>query len=366
MKKQHKILLAAGGTGGHLFPAIAVAEELERRKIPAHLITDQRCAKYLTPDLPVESHIINIHIKMSGLIAKIKSLTALLFACFHAIILLRKIKPSLVIGFGGYPSFPSLFAAILLGVPIVIHEQNCFFGKSNRIFARFAKIIALSYKETKNINPKFKNKIIFTGDIVRSKIYNLPPKKTFGGKRFHLFIVGGSQGAQIFSKLVPSAIKKLKKLNPQLNISITQQAAKTDQDTISKIYTKLGIKHELAEFFHNMPELYKKSQLVIARSGASTIGELTAIGLPAIFVPFPYAAEDHQYFNAKALADSGAAWCYRQEKISDSILAQKIHELTTNKKLLEKASIELLSRKNNGAEYLVDTVLEINEVFLKS
>jgi UDP-N-acetylglucosamine--N-acetylmuramyl-(pentapeptide) pyrophosphoryl-undecaprenol N-acetylglucosamine transferase len=360
MKKQRKILLAAGGTGGHLFPAIAIAEELAKRKISAHLITDQRCAKYLTPDLPVEAHIINIHMKMSGLIAKIKSLAALILACFHAIILLHKIRPNLVIGFGGYPSFPSLLAAILLGIPIVIHEQNCFFGKSNRIFARFAKLIALSYKETKNINPKFKSKIIFTGDIVRSKIYNLPPKKSFSGKNFHLFIVGGSQGAQIFSKLVPNAIKKLKKLNPKLNISITQQTSKADQASVSQIYAKLGIKHELAEFFHNMPEIYKKSQLVIARSGASTIGELTSIGLPAIFVPFPYAAEDHQYFNAKALADNGASWCYRQEEISDSILSEKIHELTTNKKLLEQASIALIARKNNGAEYLVDTVLKIN------
>jgi UDP-N-acetylglucosamine--N-acetylmuramyl-(pentapeptide) pyrophosphoryl-undecaprenol N-acetylglucosamine transferase len=360
MDQKTTILLAAGGTGGHLFPAITVAEELQKSKASVHLITDRRCEKYLTPDLPITAHIIDLHIKMSGLIAKIQSATKLLLACFRAIILVRKLKPSVIVGFGGYPSVPAMMAGVLLNIPIIIHEQNCFFGKSNRLFAKFAKVIALSYKETKNIDKKFESKLIFTGDIVRSKIYNLPTKKNFNAKIFHLFVVGGSQGAKIFSELVPDAIEKLKKLNPDIEISVTQQAAKIDQANISKIYNKLKIKHELAEFFHNMPEIYSKSHLVIARSGAGTIGELTAIGLPAIFIPFPHAAQDHQYFNAKALADSGASWCYKQNEISASILADKLSELILDRKLLTATSKKLLTRKSNGCKYLVDTVLKIN------
>lgn len=359
MNKNPIILLAAGGTGGHLFPAIAIAEELKKSKASVHLITDLRCEKYLTADLPITPHIINLHINMSGLRAKIKSITKIMVACFKAIILVRKLKPNVIVGFGGYPSFPAMAAGVLLNIPIIIHEQNCFLGKSNRIFARFAKIVALSYKETKNIDAKFKPKLVLTGDVVRSQIYNLPAKKNFSTKSFHLFVVGGSQGAKIFSTLIPDAITELKKLNPNVSISITQQAAKADQADITKIYKKLGITHELSEFFHNIPEIYKKSHLAIARSGAGTIAELTSIGLPAIFIPFPYAAEDHQYFNANAITESNAGWCYRQSKISALILAKKLNELAQNRKMLEEASKNLLSRKSDGSRHLADTVLKI-------
>ena len=189
MNQNPTILLAAGGTGGHLFPAIALAEELKNSKASVHLMTDFRCTKYLTPDLPLTPHVINLHINMSGLTAKIKSMTQLILACIRAITLVRKIKPNVIVGFGGYPSFPAMTAGVLLNIPIIIHEQNCFLGKSNRIFARFAKIIALSYKETKNIDEKFKSKLILTGDAVRSQIYNLPAKKNFNTKNFHLFVV---------------------------------------------------------------------------------------------------------------------------------------------------------------------------------
>lgn len=359
MIKKKVILLAAGGTGGHLFPAIALAEELYKTETDIHLITDLRCRKYLTPDLPITPHIINLYLKTSGLPGKIKSAFQILFACLKSIILIRRIKPDIIIGFGGYPSFPPMAAAKLLNIPMIIQEQNCFLGKSNRFFANSAKLIALSYKETDNININFKSKLVFTGNIIRSAIRNLPEKKDFNTQNFHLFIFGGSQGAKIFSTLVPDAIEELKKLNPAIKLEIIQQVASSEKKQLAKHYNKIGVKYELSEFFHNMDKIYEKSQLVIARSGASTIAELTSIGLPAIFIPLPHAMEDHQYFNAKAIEDSNAGWCYRQTDISAIILAKKINELIHDRNLLSNASKNLLNRKSDGAKYLADTVLKI-------
>lgn len=357
MKNKKTVLLAAGGTGGHLFPAIALAEKLT--KLNVHLVTDLRCQKYLTSDLPATPHIVDLHLKMSGIKNKVISLFKLLTACLQSIRLIRTLKPNLIIGFGGYPSFPTMAAATILRIPTIIHEQNNFLGKSNRFFAQFAKLIALSYKETANIDIKFKPKLLFTGDIVRSAIHDLPEKTNFQTKTLHLLVFGGSQGAKIFSSLIPDTLAYLKKINPLLSLSITQQAPYAEQQYLAKSYDDLNIKHELAEFFHNMPELYNKSQLVIARSGASTIAELTNVGLPAIFIPYPHASEDHQYFNAQALANNNASWCYRQADISASLLAQKLNELIMNRTLLENASKKLLSRKNDGASYLANTVLKI-------
>ncbi|MDG1436945.1 MAG: undecaprenyldiphospho-muramoylpentapeptide beta-N-acetylglucosaminyltransferase [Rickettsiaceae bacterium] len=359
MAKSKTVLLTAGGTGGHLFPAIALSQELSKSNVNVHLSTDLRCKKYLTEDVPAVTHLIDLHIKTSGIKNKITSLFKLFFACLKALRLIYTIKPNLVIGFGGYPSFPVMAAATLLRVPTIVHEQNNFLGKSNRIFAKFAKIIALSYKETANIDIKLKNKTLFTGDIIRSEIRELPEKNNFDDKTFHLLIFGGSQGAKVFSSLVPEAIRCLKNINPHVDIAITQQAALAEQEYLSKSYDDLNIKYELAEFFYDMPNLYAKSQLVIARSGASTIAELTNIGLPAIFIPYPYAAEDHQYFNAKALTDTSASWSYRQPDISAPVLANKLNELITDRSFLKIASKNLLSRKNNGAVLMATTVLKI-------
>ena len=177
MSNKKTIILAAGGTGGHFFPAIALAEELAKSKHDIHLITDRRCKKYITKEMPIIPHIANLHIKMSGLFNKIKSAYQLVISCLKTIILFLKIKPSIVVGFGGYPSFPAMLAASFLRITIIIQEQNCFLGKSNRIFAKHAKYIALSYKETSNISSENKNKIIHTGDIIRESIKNLPKKK---------------------------------------------------------------------------------------------------------------------------------------------------------------------------------------------
>lgn len=363
MNKNKTIILTAGGTGGHLFPAIAMAEELNTRGIFVHLITDLRCKKYLSDKIPATIHIIDLHIKTAGIKNKVISIAHGIKAFIKAFILLRKTKPDMIIGFGGYPSFPSMFAAMILKIPMIIQEQNCFLGKTNRFFAKHARIIALSYKETINLDhslQELSQKLLFTGNIIRLSVKNKSvEEKDFSCDKLHLFVFGGSQGAKIFSTLVPEAISELKKLNPDIKLSITQQVSQEEKNKLEKCYDEMNIPHELSDFFYNIEEIYDKSQLVIARSGASTVAELSNIGLPAIFIPFPYAAEDHQYFNAKAVADNGASWCYREANISAAILAKKLNELIMNRNLLKEASIKLLERKTDGAKKFADTVLEI-------
>lgn len=361
MNNKKTIVLAAGGTGGHFFPAIALAEELAKSVPNIHLITDRRCEKYITKNMPVIPYITDLHIKMSGIFNKIKSIYQLITACIKTMILFFKLKPSVVIGFGGYPSFPAMLAASFFKIPIIIHEQNCFLGKSNRIFAKKAKVIALSYKETTNVSSAYKDKIIYTGDIIRETIKNLPEKQSFNSKVFNIFVFGGSQGAHIFSTLIPEAIQFLKKLAPEIKIRITQQVTDEYKLQILQTYKKIGIECELENFFYNIHDIYLNSDLVIARSGASTIAELTTIGLPAIFIPFPYSAEDHQTFNAMALVKDNASWCYNQKDITPEILAKKLYELITNRNVIQHASKNLLKRKTNGTKYLTDTVLKIIE-----
>ncbi|WP_425362293.1 undecaprenyldiphospho-muramoylpentapeptide beta-N-acetylglucosaminyltransferase [Candidatus Tisiphia endosymbiont of Mystacides longicornis] len=353
------IIVVGGGTAGHLFPAIALAEELVKRGYKLHLITDVRCQKYLTEDLPLIPHIINFRLPPKGLFNKFKLLICLLFMIFKMLLLLVQVKPCVIIGFGGYPSAPPLIAAVLLRIPIVIYEQNCFIGKVNRLFLKWARRVALTYEETKNYNIVDYNKKLVIGNIVRDNVKKLKVKDNFSNDIFRILIFGGSQGAKVFSTLIPEAIKILVQSNPDIKLHITQQAPPEDLDNIAKIYSELNIPHKVADFFYDMDQQYANQELVISRAGASTISELSYIGLPAIFIPLPFATENHQFYNAKALEDSGAGWCFEQNKIIAEKLADKLLVLIKNRDILERASCELLKRKNDGSNILADTVEEI-------
>lgn len=359
MSNKKKILLSAGGTGGHFFPAISLAEELTNLSCDVHIITDNRCKKYLNNDSSFTSYIVDLYISSNGLFNKIKSGFKVIFSCLKAYFLVKKIAPDVVVGFGGYPSFPAMFASKLLKIPMVIYEQNSFLGNANSFFKDYTKIIALSYKDTKNISKKYKKKTVLVNEIVRPAIKSLPKKNNFNVKIFTILVFGGSQGAKIFTDLIPSAIEIVKKANPEFKIRIIQQVKKSEESKLASYYKSIGVSYELAEFFDNMPENYKKSQLVISRSGASTIAEISAIGLPAIFIPLPNSKEDHQYFNAKSIANINGSWCYRQDQITPQKLAKKIHRIISDRSYLITASKNLLSRDNSASDNLANTVLKI-------
>ncbi|MCX4083532.1 undecaprenyldiphospho-muramoylpentapeptide beta-N-acetylglucosaminyltransferase [Rickettsia hoogstraalii] len=368
-----KIILVAGGTGGHFFPAVALGEELVKRGYEVHFITDLRCKKYINQDMKVIFHILDLKRSINIFLF----LPNLSIAILKAIKLLYNIRSSAIIGFGGYPVIAPMFAAIFLRVPIIIHEQNSYLGKVNKFFASFAKKIAISYEDVKNLPEFAKSKIVVTGGIVRENIRNVCHSREGGNLEklslvprfrgddikkskdniFTIFIFGGSQGAKLFSELIPASIQILIQKEPKLKLHIIQQAALDDQEKIKDIYSKLNINYEFAEFFDNMALKYKEADLVISRAGASTIEELTYIGLPAIFIPLPSAADNHQYYNAKLLADKKAGWCLEQNNISAGKLADKILDLINNPKILEDASQNLLKRRKEG-QVLLSNLIE--------
>ncbi|WP_316355059.1 undecaprenyldiphospho-muramoylpentapeptide beta-N-acetylglucosaminyltransferase [Candidatus Trichorickettsia mobilis] len=356
MKKS--IILAAGGTGGHLFPAIALGEELIKRGYTVHLITDLRCQKYLTSDLKLITHVIDFKLDTKSLLTKIKSVMRMMLSTLKALLVIVKNNASIIIGFGGYPSFPPMLAGILARIPLVIHEQNCFMGKTNITLARFAKVIALSYQETKNVS-HYQDKIVITGDIIRNHIRNIPTKNNFNNVLFRILVIGGSQGARIFSTLIPESITILMTQHPNIKLQVTQQVLKEDYDAVNSLYASLGISYQLSDFFHNIAELYGNSELIIARAGASTIAELTTIGLPAIFIPFPHAAENHQFYNAQAVQNQKAGWCFEQHSVTPTQIANKIFELISDRSILTSTSRNLLQRKSKGHKILADTVEKI-------
>lgn len=355
------IILAAGGTGGHLFPAISVGEKLIKiDKVKTCLVTDFRCKKFLPVDLKIPTYFIDIHLKMNNPLNKLKSLFNLANACIKALFLVFKLKPSIVVGFGGYPSFPILLAARILRIPVIIHEQNCFIGKINRFFANYAKVIALSYPQTYNAKNFDETKIIVTGNMVRAEICKIDNHYNAHSEEFNILVLGGSQGAKIFTDIMPDVIKQLLKLDNNLKINIIQLVSVNDKKYLENEYDKLGVKYQLSDFFHNMAEIYSKINLVISRSGAGTIAELSYLGIPAIYIPFPYATDDHQYLNAQAIVDIKGGWCYRQDTISAHILSQDIYKLISDRNLLASTSQNLrLQSKNDAAKHLVDTVLKI-------
>ncbi|MFK7968532.1 MAG: undecaprenyldiphospho-muramoylpentapeptide beta-N-acetylglucosaminyltransferase [Rickettsiaceae bacterium] len=354
------ILLTAGGTGGHFFPAIALAEELSlHQDLEVHISTDNRCKKYLTSDIKIKTHIVDLYISLQGVFKKLKLPFIVLLSLIKALILILQLKPKLIIGFGGYPSFPIMFVGRLLFIPTVIYEQNSFFGKSNKFFAKNAKIIALAYEETQNLPKEYLSKTLITGDLVRNSIKNLEQKSFSDNSVFNLLIIGGSQGAKVFSTLVPEAIRALLTKYPDIRINVIQQVQKDDQESVRKIYDDLKINHTISDFFYDIHSHYKNCHLLIARAGATTIAELTYLGLPAIFIPLPSAADDHQYYNTKALQDSNSSWFYRQSDLTPEILANKLHNLIIDPNLIKQAAINILKRKTDGTKYLADTVLKI-------
>ncbi len=350
------IFVVGGGTGGHLFPAIAVAEKLKSRGYNMHLITDDRCAGYLKNHQALQAYIINSSRLGTGIFGKISTIYFILLAVIKSFAILRKTKAKLIIGFGGYVAFAPIFCAYILGIPIILHEQNCFLGKVNRWFASKAKKLCLTFEETSNI-PNGSN-ILVTGNPVREEIlsWKTKPKKS---DAFKILVTGGSQGAAVFSKIIPEALKLVKETMPKLHLEVTQQARPEDLLATRELYTKAEIKSNIAEFFYNMPELLEDTDLVIARSGASTIAELIALSKPAILVPYPFAAERHQHFNAEVIEKNGGGWCIDQNILTPAVLADKITAIINGQNILAKASKNLKKLQKDSANIIADTAEKI-------
>jgi UDP-N-acetylglucosamine--N-acetylmuramyl-(pentapeptide) pyrophosphoryl-undecaprenol N-acetylglucosamine transferase len=350
---QNPIILVAGGTGGHLFPAMAVENALHQKGYPAFILTDLRGAKHIDAKDLLEHRLSISHNNAFGkAIGFIKDYLS-------AKKLFKKIKPRKVIGFGGYPSLAPLWAASSLNIPIIIHEQNALLGKANRYLASKAQKIALSFVHSQGIQNQFLPKCVFVGNPVRHQILDIShaPKKTHN-EHFQILVTGGSQGAKIFSDIFPHAIGLLPK-ELQSQIKMTQQVRPEYMDSTKEAYTNTAAQIELAPFFNNIGEKILASDLIICRAGASTIAENLVLGAAGIYVPLPSSAENHQFINAQRIKDMGAGALIEQQLLNPKSLATEIQRYFYNQDLI--VDFRKQAKENacpNAAENLANLIIE--------
>ena len=352
-------VLAAGGTGGHMIPAHALAAELKGRGHGVMLITDDRGARFpgLFQGMPVQ--ILPAGRLGGGPIQLLKALVAVVKGRREAKSLYRDFDPKVVVGFGGYPAFPSLLAASAMKIPTVLHEQNAVLGRVNRLLAADAVAIGTAYDEVGRLRVKDQEKVVLVGNPVRQEITRLgempfPPFDEFAPLR--LLVTGGSQGASVLSAVVPAGLGMLE---PSLRrrLQVVQQCRPEDIEIVRKFYADLGIPAELMTYIEDMPAKIADAHLVIGRAGASTVAELTAAGRPAILVPYAAATDDHQSFNAREMVKAGGARAIAEENFTPQVLARQVEALSMDPVALANAAARALSvGRPHAARDLADLV----------
>jgi len=322
-------VLAAGGTGGHLIPAFALAAELHERGHHVALITDERGAK-----IPGKPDYLSAHVLPAGRFGKNplhwpRGIGAVLEGRQMALRVFDAFEPSAIVGFGGYPALPALLAALSAKVPSVIHEQNAVLGRVNRLLAGRVDAIATSYPEVARLKPKFAGKTFLVGNPVRAEVLALRdqdyPALT-EASLLRVLVTGGSQGASILSQIVPDGVAMLP---PALRsrLQVTQQCRAEDLDAVRERYASHDIPAELGTYFEDMHERLADTHLFIGRAGASTIAELTAVGRPGILIPLPIATDDHQAANTREITKAGGARMIRQEAFTPKELAKQLQAM---------------------------------------
>lgn len=313
------VMLAAGGSGGHMFPAEALAAELLARGWAVALVTDDRGSAFNARLPQVTVYRIRAASPSGGLFGKIKGAWQLFRGLAGARQIIRKQRPSVVVGFGGYASVPTVMAATAAGVPAVLHEQNAVLGRANRMLAGRVQAIATGFAKLTHVSAADAAKVNHTGNPVRSAACDLAGRSYIlpaDGQPLSLLVLGGSQGATVLSEVIPKAMALLP-ADKRARLKIAQQCRAEDIDPVRAAYKDLGMHPELSTFFADAPLRLARCHLAIARAGASTAAELTAIGVPAILVPYLHAMDDHQTANARSLADAGAAEILHQVPQND-------------------------------------------------
>ena len=365
-KKPH-VVLASGGTGGHLFPAESLARKLLDKDCEVTMITDSRGKVFENLSGQVHVQSIRAATMKPGLPAKIKAMMNIGIGILQASFFLIKKRPDVVIGFGGYPSFPTVFAAQKLGIKTILHEQNAVLGKANAWLAPGAKVIATSLPDVGGLSDKDKSKAVLTGNPVRAEICEYRDAPYTAPKEdgvLNIFVLGGSQGAQIFSEIIPTAMEKLPdSLKPRINL--VQQCRADDIEAVRSRYKRIGIEAELESFFSDVPGRLNKCHLYIGRSGASSVAELAVIGRPAIFIPLMINPD--QKANADAIADAGGGWVMLQEGFTPEALVTRIETFISLPQSLEQvAKASHACGRPEAAEELAKLVLSEIRAKIKS
>jgi UDP-N-acetylglucosamine--N-acetylmuramyl-(pentapeptide) pyrophosphoryl-undecaprenol N-acetylglucosamine transferase len=363
MEQKPLILLAAGGTGGHLFPAEALGVELMRRGFRVRLATDARALRYSglfsrdTIDVvPSET------VRSRNPLSLARTGVMLAAGMAVAVHLLRKLKPAAVVGFGGYPTLPPLIAARLLGIPGIIHDANAVLGRANRFLSSRVSAIATSLPGVLDRDPELASKTTTVGTPMRPAILAASAVQYVGPEPsgpFRLLVTGGSQGARVMADIVPPAIEKLA---PSLwsRLVLTQQVREEDMTRVRAVYDRLKINAELAPFFTDLPARLAANHLVISRSGAGTVAELAAIGRPSILVPLPGAIDQDQFANAGVLSEAGGGLRIVQSEFTPDRLAAEISALAAEPaKLAAMADAARKAGRLDAAERLADLVVKV-------
>lgn len=358
------ILLTAGGTGGHLFPAQALASELGRRGWRVELATDERADQYGQAFPAEKVHIIASEtLRSKSPVSITRTVFSLLRGTLQARAAIRELKPRAVVGFGGYPTFPPMFAARLTRTPSILHEANGVMGRANRMLAKGVTAIATSVP-LKGLASDLAAKVVETGNPVRDAVVAAAgkayPVRDADGP-FHLLVFGGSQGARFFSDLMPEALKLVPD-DLRKRLKLVQQCRPEDLDRVKAAYDVLGVEVVLDAFFQDMPDQIAASHLVICRSGASSVSELTVLGRPSILVPLPHALDQDQSANAGGLEQAGAAWPIRQADLTPERMAKELERLMQAPETLAKAAEAALRLgKPDAVKRLADLVEQIAE-----
>lgn len=331
-----KIIITTGGTGGHIFPAEAIAKGLLNAGYEVIFMTDKRGATFRKLTEVPTKVIAATSFAGHSFLGKLAVPFILLYGAMQASFYMLLHKPKMVIGVGGYASLPAVLAAQFLRIPTVVHEQNAVLGRANRILAPRVKLIATAFADTKRVPPGISTHLV--GQPVRNAIlekFNTPYPEN---EVFHLLITGGSQGARFLSRELPKALLKLPD-SFRSQIVITQQARPEDVDDLQKLYQDAGFYATTVQsFFDNMPELLARANLIIGRAGSSTLAELAIVGRPGIYVPLPSSADNHQFENARQFAESGAGWLVIEKDFDPEALSKRLQELIENKEELKTAA----------------------------
>ncbi|MGB3712193.1 MAG: undecaprenyldiphospho-muramoylpentapeptide beta-N-acetylglucosaminyltransferase [Erythrobacter sp.] len=360
-------VLAAGGTGGHLIPAFALAAELDARGHHVALITDQRGA-----EIPGKPDFLTAHVLPAGRFGKnplrwIAGLRAVWEGRRMALRLFDTFEPSAVVGFGGYPALPALLAATSARVPSVVHEQNAVLGRVNRLLSGRVDAIATSYPEVARLKSRHAAKTHLVGNPVRDEVLDLRDEEfpAFTDESLlRVLVTGGSQGARVLSEVVPDGLAMLPPALRQ-RLQVTQQCRPEDLDAVRERYASHGIPAELGSYFEDMHDRLAGAHLFIGRAGASTIAELTAVGRPAILVPLPIATDDHQAANTREIVKAGGARMIRQDNFGPKELAKQIQALAQRPDTLANAAHGAWNcGRPNAASDLADLVESLGGIDL--
>ncbi len=323
-------IIAAGGTGGHLFPAQALAQELGRRQWRVVLMSDERVNQYgaafpCEEIIEIPSATLSPRAPVKAVVGVMKILAGVAKSYYK----IGRLKPDFVIGFGGYPTMPPLLAARLRRVPTIMHEQNAVMGRVNRLLAKSVGAIASTFDNPRLLPPEAASKVAVTGNPVRDAVIDCagqPYEAPEIGGAVNLVVFGGSQGARVFSDIVPAAVGALDELLKK-RLRVTQQCRREDLERVRFRYETHGVEAELSTFFGDMPSRIAAAHLVICRSGASTLSELGVIGRPAIMVPLPHSLDNDQLYNAKAFAEAGGGWICEQDEFQPETFGPMLQNL---------------------------------------